>query len=104
MILINGRFPVSSDIVEMDLVDHLIWLDDHFSGLTVEEVCKLAFAIAEKKNNIPHLLNKDEAMAGKKWYYAFCRRHSELALRIAQGISIARLNGFTRKNVYNLFD
>lgn len=72
MVSINGRLPVFSDIVEMELVDHLMWLDDHFFGLTVTEVCKLAFSIAEKNNMYHICLIKMKLWLGKKWHYAFC--------------------------------
>lgn len=100
---VNGRLPVFSSLVETQLADHLRWLDDHFFGLSITQVRKLAYEIAEK-NHIPHPFNVDKQIAGKKWFYNFRARHPELTIRQPEGTSMARTKGFNRDSVNEFFD
>ena len=100
---VNGRLPVLDSRIETELSEHLRYLDDHYFGLTIKQVCKLVYEIAEK-NGLPHPFNRVKKEAGKKWFYNFRKRHPELSLRSPENTSIARLTGFNETNVYGFFD
>ncbi|KAJ8938673.1 hypothetical protein NQ314_011374 [Rhamnusium bicolor] len=71
-------------------------------GLTIRDIRKLAFDLAEK-NNISHQFNREKKIAGKKWYYKFTRRHRNL-LRQPKSTSLNRIKGFNKENVNEYFD
>lgn len=102
-IKIIGRQSILPIDVENELVNHILKLESLMFGLTINDVRRLAFQIAEK-NNIPHNFNKETQMAGKKWFYAFKSRHGQLALREPQATSLLRVKGFNKENVYVFFD
>ena len=85
---------------------YILKLEECFFGLTIREIRKLAFDIAEKQD-LPHSFNKDKKIAGKKgkkWFYAFMRRNPQLSLRKPEGTSLARARGFNRENVAHFYD
>ncbi|PSN51128.1 hypothetical protein C0J52_21606 [Blattella germanica] len=43
---------------------------------------------------LPHNFNAEQQMAGKKWYYAFMKRHPTLSYRQPEATSMARAKGF----------
>lgn len=98
-----GRKCVIPLAVEQDIVNHILKLEGLMFGLTILDVRKLAFQVAEK-NGIPHNFNKETQMAGKKWFYAFKARHQEIAVREPQATSMLRAKGFNKKSVYEFFD
>ncbi|KAG8260769.1 hypothetical protein J6590_089402 [Homalodisca vitripennis] len=77
------------EVVEKALLEHILLLESLMFGLTITDVRKLAFQIAEQ-NHIPHNFNKQTQLAGKKWYYGFKTRHSELSLREPTATSLAQ--------------
>ena len=89
--------------VEKQLCDHLLLLERHFYGLKIEDVRRLAYQLAEK-NNIQHKFNEERQMAGKKWCYAFMKRHPELSIRQPESTSMAKVKGFNYENVHQFFD
>lgn len=97
----NGRLTALSPVVENELVTHILRLESVLFGLTTKDVRKLAYDILNA-NDLQNPFNN--GMAGKKWYYAFMKRHPELSLRQPECVSIARCKGFNRKNVYEFFD
>ncbi|KAG8235680.1 hypothetical protein J437_LFUL014023 [Ladona fulva] len=72
-------------------------------GLTLSDVRKLAFEVAER-NGLPHNFNVEKGMAGKKWLYAFMKRHPKLSCRQPEATSMARAKGFNKQKVYAFFD
>ncbi|XP_018573656.1 uncharacterized protein LOC108912761 [Anoplophora glabripennis] len=98
-----GKGTILPKDVEEELVKHIIKLEEMMFGLTITDIRKLAFEIAAK-NNIAHKFSMQKGLAGKKWYYAFMRRHPTLTLRQPESTSIARARGFNRQNVYHFFD
>nr|CAH7743446.1 unnamed protein product [Callosobruchus chinensis] len=74
-----------------------------FFGVTIKDVRKAAFDLAEI-NNIKHNFNRVKKQAGKKWFYGFMRRHPSLSLRQPESTSMARCRGFNRENVKHFFD
>lgn len=99
----TGRTTTLPPEVEQQLVDHILRLEHLLFGVTITDVRKLAFQIAER-NEIPHNFNRLTAMAGKKWFYAFKARHKDIALRTPESTSMARAKGFNKKNVLEFFD
>ena len=47
---VNGRLPVFAPDVEKELSLHLRNLDDHFCGITIGQVCKLAYDMPKSEN------------------------------------------------------
>lgn len=87
-----GRPAIFCNDMERILSEHILHLEECFFGLTIREVRKLAFDVAEKYD-LPHNFNRDTKMAGKKWFYAFMKRNSHLSLRKPEGTSMARAIG-----------
>lgn len=99
----KGRPTVFHNQVEEELVSHLLNLEKHMFGLTIRDVRKLAFEIAEK-NDISNPFSKTTEKAGKKWFYAFLKRHPELSVRQPEATSLNRAKGFNRENVTEFFN
>jgi hypothetical protein len=89
--------------MENILCEHILKFDETFFGLTISDVRKLAFDIAEK-HLMPHTFNKEKGMAAKKWFYSFMRRNAKLSLCKPEQTSLGRAKGFDRENVYHFFD
>lgn len=98
-----GRTATFSSVLEAELTNHILLLERCMFGLTISDVRRLAFEIAEK-NNILHNFNKNEKMAGKKWFYAFKARNPQISLRYPESTSLARARGFNKENVQHFFD
>ena len=75
-----GRNTVFSRELEDRLATHILNLENMFFGVTIKDVRKAAFVLADR-NNIKHNFNKEKGLAGKKWFYSFMRRHPTLSLR-----------------------
>lgn len=99
----HGGVTTFSADIEAEIKNHLLNLEEMMFGLTPMDVRKLAFEIAEK-NGIAHNFNKENAYAGKKWYYNFMKRNPDLSLRQPENTSIARARGFNRDNVEGFFN
>lgn len=69
-----GRFTYLTAGIEQELVEHCLQLEKMFFGLSVDDLRRLAFDVAER-NGYAHVVNREKRMAGKKWYYFFMRRH-----------------------------
>lgn len=98
-----GRKPVFPNELEKVLVDYCLEMDRRFFGLSVTDIRRLAFQLA-LQNGISHTFSQDKGLAGKKWLSSFLKRNSNLTLRKPQGLSKARIKGFTRENVDRFFD
>lgn len=92
-----GRRPICSTDMEIIISEHILYLEESVFGLTIKEVRKLAFEVAENYD-LPHNFNRDNKIAGKKWFYAFLKRNPNLSLRKPEGTSMVRARGF------NLFE
>ncbi|KAJ2937617.1 hypothetical protein O0L34_g17873 [Tuta absoluta] len=100
----KGRPVVFDKDLEDLLVKHIVTLEHHMFGLTISDIRKLAYQIAEK-NYIPHRFNHAKQMAGKAWFYAFMQRHKDkISLRQPEATSLNRVKGFNRENIANFFD
>lgn len=77
--------------LESELCQHILEMES-----------RLAFDLA-KKNKIKHLFHKEKKTAGKKWYYAFMKRHIRLSLRQPRATSMSRATGFNKPTVKDFF-
>lgn len=98
-----GRTTTLSPEIESELTKHILLLESCMFGLTMSEVRRLAYNIAES-NQIPHNFNKNEKMAGKKWFYAFKARNPQISLRSPESTSLARAKGFNKENVQHFYE
>lgn len=98
-----GRKPVLPEALETELVNHCLEMEKRFYGLTSSDIRRLAYQLA-LANNIPHPFSKGKAVAGKKWLRNFLRRNKKLSFRTPQGVSAARIKGFTKENLTQFLD
>ena len=98
-----GRKPVLSPEMENDLVSYCLEMDRRYYGISIADIKRLAYQIA-LRNGIQHPFSQKTGAAGKKWLKGFFKRHPTLSLRKPQGISKARIKGFTPENVSKFFD
>lgn len=68
-----------------------------FFGLRASDIRRLAFQFAIR-NGLKHPFYMRSAAAGKNWLKAFMSRGPQLYSRKSQGISAARVKGFTKEN------
>lgn len=97
-----GRLPVFSAAMEKELAAHILLFEERMFGLTIKDVRRLAFEVAEK-HAVEHTFNTDKKIAGKAWYYGFMSRHNELTLRQPESTSMQRIKGFTEERVNKFF-
>lgn len=87
------------------LVNYLLQASKYHYGLTVNEVCKLAYQFATANKNLLPLNWKQEEKAGKDWYLGFMKRQSALlSLRKPEPTSLCRATSFNRNTVREFFD
>jgi hypothetical protein len=55
------------------------------------------------RNDLKHPFNQEKSEVGKKWLRSFLKRHPVISMR-TEGISAARVKGFTSENVARFFD
>ncbi|XP_026331158.1 uncharacterized protein LOC113238548 [Hyposmocoma kahamanoa] len=89
--------------LEEKLYEHILEMEACLYGVTPNDVRRLAYQIAEK-NNTNHRFNKNKAMAGKKWYYAFLKRYPQLSLRQPRATSLNRATAFNKPTVQDFFN
>ncbi|XP_025831091.1 uncharacterized protein LOC108740166 [Agrilus planipennis] len=98
-----GRNPTFNKEIEKLLCHHILEFSWGLFGLTIRDVRRLAFDLAEK-NSIPHQFNKEKRAAGKKWYYNFMRRNENLSLRQPESTTLNLIKGFNKQNITEFFD
>ncbi|XP_072392195.1 uncharacterized protein [Diabrotica undecimpunctata] len=89
-------------LVERKIVTHVKKLQQRGFAPTREDVCSMAFKLAERMG-IPHKFNKNTEKAGYPWLTLFLSRNPDLSVRKAEGVSLARSNGMCRKDVEQYF-
>lgn len=87
---------------ENKLVQHIIKAQKYGFPMTVPDVRKLAYNFAECLQ-INHKFNKEKGDAGSDWFRSFLRRHPDLSIRKAEGVSLGRGEGMNRVDVGNYF-
>ena len=88
---------------EAELAKYVQQMERMLFGLTPNELCGLAFELAERNNKV-HPFKKGDEVAGYDWYSGFMSRHPFLSLRKPEATSAARAQGFNRVAVNNFFD
>jgi hypothetical protein len=63
----------------------------------------MAFQLAIR-NGLNHPFNEEKSAARRKWLRSFLKRRPILSVRTPEGISAARVKGFTSENVAGFFD
>ena len=96
---------VFTDEQEAEIEEYTIKIARMFYGLPTREFRRVVFDFAEAvgSRNIPDAW-KTEKRATRDWYYAYMARHPNLALKMPEGMSIARAMAFNRTNVKLFFD
>ncbi|XP_061166749.1 uncharacterized protein LOC133175653 [Saccostrea echinata] len=74
---------------ENSLVSHILEMEERGFGLTISDVCKLAYSIIAHSGR-KNPFNADKKMAGYDWWQGFRDRHPCLSLRKPEGLSAAR--------------
>ena len=97
-----GRRPILSLKLEENLVSYCLEMDRRFYGIGLADIKRLAYQLAIK-NGLRHPFSHENGAAGKKWLKGFLKRHPNLSIRKPQGISKARIKGFTPENVNKFF-
>jgi len=94
---------IFTNVQEKDLGQYIIKCAKINYGLTIDDVCKLAFQFA-KKVAADYPANWDDARkATRDWYYAFVKRHGRLSLLKPTPTSANRAKAFNKVNVDNFF-
>lgn len=88
---------------ETSLSRYIVNMASHGFALSARDIKKIAYSFAIQQN-IPHTFNNEKKMAGQDWFLSFMKRHPELALRKAQGLSTARAKGMTRQECDKYFE
>ena len=74
---------------EEELHDHVLYMESIGLGLTVDDVCRLAFEMTVEAN-ISNPFNKEKKRAGYDWYVGFRNRHPDISFRQPEALSNAR--------------
>ena len=88
---------------ERQLCQHVIDIDNRLMPLTISEILRFAYDLAEKIY-IDHRFNKEKRMAGKDFFLAFKKRNPDLALRTPEATSLMRATGFNKPQVDRFYD
>ena len=96
---------VFTDEQELHIEEYTIKIARMLYGLPSGEFRKLVYkyAVAVGSRAIPEVW-KSKGEATRDWYYAYMKRHPNLALKVPEGMSIARAMAFNRVNVENFFN
>lgn len=93
-----GKHPVLGFDNEKRLVSHIQKLEAAGFPPDRTTIRMLAYNFAEKLQ-IEHNFNKDTEMAGYPWLKSFLERNTELSIRIAEGLSVAKAQSLNRAEV-----
>lgn len=99
----NGRPPVLTKELEMELVSRIVRFADVGFPLTARALRRCVYIFCEK-NGIEQRFNEIKGCAGRKWLKGFLRRHPDIARRKAQHLNEARaqkLNKFIVSDYFN---
>eukprot|EP00116_Pleurobrachia_bachei_P003044 sb/3463306/ len=101
--MLGNSLSVLPPDLELKLVDYVKTMEERLFGLTANDLRRLAYQLAER-NNLTHMFNKEEGMAGYHWMHGFLNRHPELSLRKPENVSANRSRSFNAANVKKFFD
>lgn len=103
---ITSRLGPSSYLgeeAEMKLVNHIKKLQQYGFAPDRESVRIWAFKLAEQMK-LKQRFNMEKGKAGYDWLCSFIRRHPDISVRKAEGISINRATGMNRETVKHYFE
>lgn len=98
-----GRKPVFNKDQEKALAARVINLANMFYGITITDLRRLAFSVAEELK-ISHNFNKETQMAGEDWVSGFRKRNPQISLRKPSATSLSRVIGFNKSEVDLFFN
>jgi hypothetical protein len=87
----------------MKMVSHNQQMQDAGFALSKKDVQILAFKLAQKLG-IKHRYCVLKGQAGKNWFASFMRRHPEISVRRAEGISLSTAQGMKKEDTCKYFD
>lgn len=93
---------VLNEEAEKAIVANILELESRFFGLTSNDVCVLAYKVAEKMK-LCHPFNRQKKMAGKSWLRGFRQRNPEISLRLPEATSLARAEAFNKAQIEKYF-
>jgi hypothetical protein len=88
---------------ENENLEFCITMDKRYYGLRRQDIQRMALHLVIR-NGLQHPFNQEKSASEKKWLRSFLKRHPVLSLRTPEGISAARVKGFTSENVARFFD
>lgn len=93
-----GRPSIFNKEQEQELTTRVIKLSNIFFGITITDLRRLAFEVAEELK-IKHSFNQTTRMAGEDWLLGFRKRNPQISLRKPSATSISRVTGFNKVEV-----
>ena len=100
---LGRHVPALPPEIEKEIHEHIKNMEQSLYGLTVRDVQRLAFDIAEHYN-LDHPFSRIKRRAGKDWVRGYFKRFGDLSVRTPQGTNISRAVGFNRPKVQQFFD
>jgi hypothetical protein len=102
-VILGRHVPALPNQIEKELHDHIQMMEHSMYGLTVNDVKRLAFEIAESYH-LKHPFSQANSKAGRDWLCGFFKRHPDLVIRSPQGTNLARAVAFNRPKVQQFFE
>jgi hypothetical protein len=94
---------IFSEAQESVLCKRVVYMCERGFPITIEGLQKVAFLYAKKlcrqKKLIKSIPLTWTTKASYEWWYGFRNRHPELALRVAENISVSRAEGFNKERI-----
>jgi hypothetical protein len=97
-----GRRNVLRSEFEYKLLEYCIIMDQRYYGLRRHDIKRMDLQLTIR-NDFKHPKKKKKSAARKKWLRSCLKRHLILSMRTPEGISVARVKGFTSENVARFF-
>ncbi|XP_045765299.1 chaetoglobosin A biosynthesis cluster protein C-like [Maniola jurtina] len=98
-----GKHPIFGFENEKRLVKHILKLGEAGFPPDRRSIRMLAYQFAEKLK-LKHKFDHESQRAGNEWCKSFIERNPELAIRQAEGLSVARAKGLSREEVNNFYE
>src|ERR1700733_311866 len=101
-VALGRHLPALPPHVDKELHDHIQMMERSMYGLTVNDVKRLAFEIAESYK-LKHPFNKVSRKAGRDWLNGFFNRYPDLSIRSPQATNLSRAVAFNRPQVQRFY-
>ena len=93
-----GRRPLFVAQQAIEIVDHVLLLSKLFFDISITELRRLAFDLAEA-DGMPHNFDKATKLAGPDCVYGFLKRNPRINLRKPEATSLNRISAFNKVEV-----